>query len=148
MQKLIKKLIKFSSILLIIALSACITRVEKHGYMFELADYQDLSEGVTSKTRAMQIMGSPTIISDLNGEEAWIYYEEEVKRMLFFKPDVASRKIILLKFDKNEILKTLNQYDLADEKKIRFTSDYTKVQSTKIGFFKSIFRNVGQVTPQ
>lgn len=115
--------------------------------MFELSDHALIQEGITSKERVLKIMGSPTIISDFD-EEAWIYYSEDVKKLLFFLPDIEKREILVLKFDKFNVVNKLQKIDLADGAKINFISDYTNVDSHKTGIFKSFFSNVGQVRPQ
>ncbi len=150
MLKLLERFYKavFMVIFLNIALSACVSRVEKQGYMFELADHHLLQEEIITKDKVLRIMGSPSLISDLNDEETWIYYAQDVKKFLFFKPDVINREIISFSFDKNEVLSNLQKFSLNDQQKLSFSSNYTKVNSNKIGIFKSIFSNVGQVRPQ
>ncbi len=128
-----------------IFLTSCIQNQQKHGYAFDLSDYQMLQEGVTTRENVLRFMGSPTIISNLT-DESWIYYSENVENLLFFIPDTKERMILSLKFDGRGILSSLEKFDLSDEKKeLSFTSKYTEVESNKIGFFKSIFSNVGQV---
>lgn len=136
------------SLFLILAMTSCITRVDKYGYMFDLSEYQDLREGVSGQTTVLKSMGSPTIISDLGEDESWIYYQEEVRSLLFFMPDIISRTVITINFDNNGTIKNLEEFDLNKETKLQFSSNYTKVNSQKIGFFKSIFSNVGKVKPQ
>jgi outer membrane protein assembly factor BamE (lipoprotein component of BamABCDE complex) len=117
--------------------------------MFELSDHHLLQEGVTTKDRALRIMGSPSFVSDLDGDEAWVYYEEEVKRTLFFLPDITQRTALVLRFDAHENLRELQNITLASEdEKLHFEQKFTAVDSHKQGFFKSLFGNVGQVRPQ
>lgn len=138
-----KKLI--CAIFLIINLTSCIKNPYRTGYLFDLSDHQLVQEGITSKERVLKIMGSPTIISNLD-EETWIYYSEDSVKVLFFIPDIKERTILTFKFDKSEIVKDLERFNLSDEnQQMKFTSQYTEVSSNKIGFFKSIFSNVGQV---
>lgn len=126
-------------------LSSCVKNSYRLGYLFDLSDHQLLQEGVTSKERVLKIMGSPTMISNLD-EEVWIYYSEDVERILFFIPDIKERTILTLRFDESETVKSIEKFDLSnEEKKMDFASHYTEVNSNKIGFFKSIFSNVGQV---
>ncbi len=128
-----------------IFLTSCMQNQQKHGYVFDLSDYQMLQQGVTTKENVLKFMGSPTIISNLM-DESWIYYSEDVENFLFFIPDTKERMIISLKFDNRGILNSLEKFDLSDESKnLSFSSKYTEVESNKIGFFKSIFSNVGQV---
>lgn len=135
--------------LILTCLTSCLSNSEKRGYAFDLADHHLLQEDVTSKESVMKIMGSPTIISELNGQENWLYYSEDVESFLFFIPKITSRTIFVIKFDDSNTIKNLQKFDLASEKeKLKFISDYTEVKGHKVGFFKSIFSNIGQVKPQ
>lgn len=134
--------------IVILSLSSCISRIDKNGYMFELSEYQSLQEGISSKDTVLKMMGSPTIISNLDDDESWIYYEQDSRSLLFFLPDIVSRNIITINFDNSGTIKKLEKFDLDSEQKMNFVSNYTKVDSRKTGFFKSIFSNIGQVKPQ
>ena len=139
----------FFYIFLLIALNACISKVDKRGYMFDMSDHNLLQEGITSKERVLKIMGSPTLISDLDSDEAWIYYAEDLKRLLFFKPDVISRDVLVVRFNEVGTIRELSRIDLNDEEKqLQFAANFTNVESRKIGFLKSLFSNVGQVKSQ
>jgi outer membrane protein assembly factor BamE (lipoprotein component of BamABCDE complex) len=136
------------AVILLTALNACVSRVEKHGYMFDLSDHETLQEGVTTKERLLMAMGSPTLISDLDADEAWIYYAEDVHRFLFFKPDIIARNLLVVRFDRFDTVSELKKIDLTKGENLHFASHYTAIDSHKVGFFKSIFSNVGQVRPQ
>jgi len=139
----------FFYIFLLIALNACVSKVDKRGYMFDMSDHNLLQEGITSKERVLKIMGSPTLISDLDSDEAWIYYAEDLKRLLFFKPDIISRDVLVVRFNEVGTIRELNRIDLNDEEKqLQFAANFTNVESRKIGFLKSLFSNVGQVKSQ
>jgi outer membrane protein assembly factor BamE (lipoprotein component of BamABCDE complex) len=139
----------FFYIFLLIALNACVSKLDKSGYMFDMSNHNLLQEGITSKERVLKIMGSPTLISDLDSDEAWIYYAENLKRLLFFKPDIISRDVLVIKFNEFGTIRELNRIDLNDEEKqLQFAANFTNVESRKIGFLKSLFSNVGQVKSQ
>jgi len=139
----------FFYIFLLIALNACVSKVDKRGYMFDMSDHNLLQEGITSKERVLKIMGSPTLISDLDSDEAWIYYAEDLKRLLFFKPDVISRDVLVVRFNEVGTIRELSRIDLNnEEKQLQFAANFTNVESRKIGFLKSLFSNVGQVKSQ
>ena len=127
-------------------LSSCISSTDKYGYMFELSDADLLKEGVTTKDGVLRLMGSPTLISDINNEETWIYYSQETKKMLFFKPNIVARNILVLTFNDEELIKSLQKFDLSDESNLKFSSNYTKVKSNQNGLFKSLISNIGKVS--
>ncbi len=135
----------FCSVFCLIFLFGCIKNNDRNGYLFDLSDHHLLQEGVTSKEKVLKIMGSPTLITNFD-DEAWIYYSEEVERVLFFMPKTTQRTIMVLKFDKDQIINSLEKFDLSNEdQNLKFASKYTEVKSNKIGFFKSLYSNVGQV---
>ncbi len=146
-------MLKFSKnaiILLVIVLlsSACNGRITKYGYMFELSDVQMVQKGITSKDRVLRLMGSPTLVLDNLEPEKWIYYEQDVKNFLFFKPKTIAREILVLEFDKNQTVSNIEKYDLSNDKTIHFSRHFTEVKSKETGFFAGIFSNIGQVKPQ
>ncbi len=117
--------------------------------MFDMSDHQMLQEGVSSREGVLKIMGSPTLISDLNSDEAWIYYAEDVKNFLFFKPKIISRTVLVVRFGTDDLVRELNKIDLGNEEaRLDFASNYTAVEDHKSGIFKSIFSNVGQIKAQ
>jgi outer membrane protein assembly factor BamE (lipoprotein component of BamABCDE complex) len=139
----------FCGLIFLITLSSCVSRLDKHGYMFDLSDHELVQEGITTKERVIKIMGSPTTISNFDQDSAWIYYSEDVNRFLFFNPKITARNILVVKFNAKETVKELKKISLQNEEKnLEFVSDYTAVDSHKVGFFKSIFSNVGQIKPQ
>lgn len=125
------------------------SRVEKHGYMFDLSDHDRLQEGVTSKERVLKIMGSPTLVSELDNDETWIYFSENVEHFLFFKPNTEEREVLILSFNEGGVVSNLKKISLSDEdKKMTFATNYTKVDDHETHLFKSFVGNVGQVKPQ
>ena len=100
----------FCIIIMLFASNSCVSRVSNLGYIIDSSDYKMLQEGVTSKEMVLKIMGSPTIISDFDNDEAWVYYSEEVDTFLFFKPEILERTILVLRFD-NDIIRKLKKID-------------------------------------
>jgi len=138
----------FILLLLVTTLNSCVSRVNKHGFMFDLSDQEQLKEEVSTKDFVLRAMGTPTIITDFDDDETWIYYSEDVRNFLFFKPKSVNREILSIKFNRDTISQ-LQRYSLIDEEKINFASNYTEVKNhDEEGFFKSIFSNIGQVRAQ
>ena len=131
-------------LLYLVVLTSC-SQIEKRGYAFDLSDYQLVKEGVTTQEMLIQNMGSPTLISEIDNKEMWIYFSEDVRKLLFFKPKILNRKVMIVGFEKNEIISDINNYDLSNENYIKFANDYTTVKSNKKGFWSQLFGNIGQV---
>ena len=134
-----------SILFVLIILTCCINNAQKRGYSFEFSDYKLIKEGISSKQTVLNFMGSPTLISYIDDQQVWIYFAEDVEKLLFFKPQIRSRQVMTLSFDKTDIVKQVNSYSLKDEQQISFSGDYTKVKSRKEGFWSQLFGNIGQV---
>lgn len=132
-------------ILIVLALASC-NNIEKRGYSFELSDYPILREGLNDKSDVLTIMGSPSFVSNANNnQELWVYYSEDVKKLLFFKPEILNRKIITISFANDNKINKIIDYDLSSQTPIQFNSDYTKVANQNPSWWSRIFGNIGQV---
>ncbi len=140
--------IKFFIVCVFFMLSACLSRHQDHGYIFESIKKDDLRVDLSSKNEVFAVMGSPTVkIYEENGEH-WVYFSENVKKLLFFKPKIVEREVFVVKFNDSDKVKEFATYSLNDQRKIDFEAQTTAVLDRKPGFFKSIIGNIGQVTPQ
>ena len=139
----------FTFLLLFFAIFACSFRVEKSGYMFDNNDIDFIKKGVTSKTTLLKSLGTPTIVSQIDDKELWIYYSENSKYILFFKPTIIERDILLLKFDEENRVDDIKKLDLKDEdRQYFFNQNKTFVQGHKNNLFKSIYENIGSIIPR
>ena len=139
----------FKKIFIIICLiltTSCLSRVEKRGYSFELSDHHLVKKGISNKETVVRLMGSPTFTSEIDNEELWIYYSEEVRKLLFLKPKIKKRKIITISFDKTNIANQIQHYSLDDGKNLSFSSKHTEVKAINEGFWSDIFGNIGQIS--
>ena len=126
-------------------ISSC-SQIEKRGYSFELSGYEELHENIHNKEDVKKLMGYPTFTDyNENGNETWFYYSEEVKNLLFFRPKILSRQITSIKFGKNQIISQITNYDLEDEKELKFSQNLTPVKINEKRWWQKIFGNIGSV---
>ncbi len=143
--------IKFIKLFLILAFfltSSCLSHYQDHGYIFESIEKDQLKADLSSKNEVYAVMGSPTIKFEGENGENWVYYSENVRKLLFFKPKIMKREVFVVKFKDNDIIEEFATYSLNDQREIDFDEDFTQASDKKPGFFDSIFGNIGQVTPQ
>ena len=109
-------------------LNSCVARYEKHGYIFDTYKSNMFQKGVSSKRTVLNDLGSPTVYFKLNNKEYFIYFYEEIKHLLFFKPKTTDRKILLITFDNFENIKDLEFYNLNHENRdFKFSNETTKI---------------------
>lgn len=137
----------FLTIFLSISLVSCKFRIDKSGYIFDNIDTNFIQKDITSKNSLLKNMGSPSIVTWIKDDEYWIYYSEEVKHILFMKPSIIDRNIILLKFNGDRV-NYFKKLDLNDQDGKFFSNlNKTYVKGHKSNFFKELFSNVGTVRP-
>ena len=137
--KYIARLINFKvAMVLFFLLTSCVARYEKHGYIFDTYQPNMFQKGVSSKRTVLHDLGSPTIYFKLNNKEHFIYFYEEIKHLLFFKPKTTDRKILLITFDSLENIKDLEFYNLNNENSdFKFSHETTKInrKNTLVDYF-------------
>lgn len=138
---------KLLNILILLLLSSCLTRIEKEGYNFDLSNYQIIKEDITSKNEVKRILGSPSLISFIANDPIWIYFSQKKEKLLFFKPKITDRKILTIKFDRNQkFVKKINLYDLKDQNNLNYISDKTEIENINQNIFSEIFGNIGKIS--
>ena len=135
----------FFSVLLLNCLSSCVIK-GSHGYMFEYSDSHLIDIG-SDKLSVYNAMGSPSFISDIDGE-TWFYLNEKTESFLFLPSRVVDRKILALEFTFNKVSNIRNFTKADQAKNFSFNSNKTFVDEHKSGWIKNLFSNVGQVRPQ
>jgi outer membrane protein assembly factor BamE (lipoprotein component of BamABCDE complex) len=136
---------KFLIITLCFSFLSCANKFD-HGYMFEYSNVNLLEIGVDKNT-VRNLMGSPTLISDIDNE-VWFYISEKTESFLFLKPKIINREILAIEFINNKV-SDLHKLDLNNQlKNFKFSPKKSFVMDHKTGFFSDLFGNVGQVKPQ
>jgi len=133
------------SLILLLCLSSCVIK-GSNGYMFEYCDSHLIDVG-SDKLSVFNIMGSPTFISDIDGE-TWFYFNEKSESWLFFKPKIVDRKILALEFTNNKVSNIRELSKANQAQNFAFDDNKTFVAEHKLGWIKNLFSNVGQVKPQ
>ncbi|MDA9817638.1 hypothetical protein N9C35_01195 [Flavobacteriaceae bacterium] len=124
-------------------LMSCVSH-NNRGYSFEHEDYSFIKKGLSKKQYVLESMGQPTI----KDQDSWIYFGEKTENILFIRPWAIKRKIIFLKFDKNETVAEIKNFTLDDQSQISFNNDKTKIDDKNknliIEALKSTLKNIGQ----
>lgn len=132
---------------LMLAFTGC-AQVEKRGYNFDLSEYKNVKIGISNKQEVLELMGAPSLTSNLEpDQEVWIYFAENVKKFLFFKPQILNRQIMVIHFTDSGDVQKIENLNLSDQKNLAFNSNSTPVDSKKESIWRGIFGNIGTVRP-
>lgn len=130
----------------LLILCSCTHKIDNQGYIFDDLDFSKIQKNVTSKNTILQIYGSPSFYSDVSSKEYWFYYSNQIKKFLFFKPEILNQNILIVSFDEDNRVDFMKILDIKDKDySFYFNINRTEVKGHDKGFFKSIFENVGTI---
>jgi outer membrane protein assembly factor BamE (lipoprotein component of BamABCDE complex) len=127
------------------AISACDPIKTDQGYRIDPEQLVMLESGVTNKDGVLELMGSPSSIATFQTEgDAWYYISSKSEHIAFFKKEVTERNVIVVKFDVNDVVAEIKDYDKEDGEEIQIVERTTPTGGRKLGFFEQLFGNFGR----
>ena len=124
----------------------CSKIVEQNGVPTNDEIFQQLNIGKTTKSKVKKILGDPIMI-DNQLVETWIYFSQKIEKFAFFEPKLSSRKVILLSF-KNNILIKKESFSQKDSKIIEISTKKVISGGRKLTVLQQIFGNIGNFSSQ
>ncbi|MEK9733080.1 MAG: outer membrane protein assembly factor BamE [Paracoccaceae bacterium] len=112
-------------VLVMATLAACGGQYRNHGYMPLAEDVDALIVGVDTRDSIIEVMGVPTTGGILT-EEAMYYVRSRVHHKGYVKPNEIQRDVLVLSFDKNQILRNVERFGIEKGKLIRLEHRVTE----------------------
>ena len=107
----------------------------------DLYDYENLK----NKQEILSFIGEPNFIDPV--ENKYYYFSEQIKTKNFYNKKIENRTMLVFLFDKDANVEKFIQYNLDDEKDIKYIKESTPNELIKRGLIQKIFGGVGQTTP-
>jgi outer membrane protein assembly factor BamE (lipoprotein component of BamABCDE complex) len=127
-----------------LTLGACAPITAHQGFQAIEASPKDVKVGVDTKSTVMERLGSPSSVSTFD-QNTWYYISQITDRVAFYKPQVRSRDIIAIGFDKTtEQVASVNTYTLKDGKVIAFNGRETPTRGRELTILEQLLGNVGR----
>jgi len=97
---------------------------------------------IKNKNQMINELGQPSYIDPI--EDKYFYYSEKKIYKNFFEKKIISRVLIVFELSLEDKIKSINVYNLEDEKKIAIVKEKTKNNLIKRGLIEKIFGGVGK----
>ena len=127
-------------------LAACGGQYRNHGYMPLAEDVDALIVGVDTRDSIIEVMGVPTTGGVLT-EEAMYYVRSRVHHKGYVKPNEIQRDVLVLSFDKNQILRNVERFGIEKGKLIRLEHRVTEAPSGDRSILQQIIGSIGGFNP-
>ena len=139
--------INLTIIILIIStliLTSCTEKISYSGKMFNL---NENIYNLNTKKETISYLGYPNYIDPI--EKKYFYYSEKKISKNFFNNKIIDRKLIVIHFNSNDTIKSIDEYDLSSQNQIKLVEDQTTNEIFKQGLLEKVFGGIGKepITP-
>jgi len=142
-----KQTCKMLALVLVMAtFPACGGQYRNHGYMPLAEDVDALIVGVDTRDSIIEVMGVPTTGGVLT-EEAMYYVRSRVHHKGYVKPNEIQRDVLVLSFDKNQILRNVERFGIEKGKLIRLEHRVTEAPGGDRSVLQQIIGSIGGFNP-
>lgn len=125
------------------ALVACTPRIDPRGNLPDAERLAEIKPGEQTRDEVAEILGSPSTIGNFDGE-TWIYIAEQTETLAFFEPEVKERQVVILKFDKEGIVTSIDKLSAGDGKKVQHNERETPTVGYEITIMEQLLGNLGR----
>jgi len=133
-------------VLVMATLAACGGQYRNHGYMPLAEDVDALIVGVDTRDSIIEVMGVPTTGGVLT-EEAMYYVRSRVHHKGYVKPNEIQRDVLVLSFDKNQILRNVERFGIEKGKLIGLEHRVTEAPGGDRSILQQIIGSIGGFNP-
>ena len=125
-------------------LSACSPITSYSGFQAIDSDPKDVKVGTDTKSTVRAKLGSPSVQSTFD-PNVWFYVNQIKERVAFRRPQVTSRNVTAITFNKDtEMVETVNVYTLKDGKVIAFNDRETPTRGREMTVLEQLLGSVGR----
>ena len=124
-----------------------ISCAEKSTYTGKIINFENkLYSNYKYKEEVLKNLGIPSFIDPI--EKKYFYFSEKKISKNFFDNKITERKLIVFQFNSEELIISLNEFNLDDANEINLIKEKTSDEIIKKGLLERVFGGVGAVPRQ
>lgn len=128
---------------LALLLGACSPTIEVRGYVPDEEVLASVRAGVDNQQSVSDMLGTPSTVATFD-TDVWYYVSTTQRREAFFDPELVSRTIVAVEFDRNGNVADMRRYSLADGRIVAFIDRETPTRGRELTFLEQMFGNFGR----
>lgn len=127
-----------------LVLGGCQAITTYSGYQAIEDSPADVKIGADTKSTVRATLGSPSAMSTFD-PNVWYYVTQVKERVAFRRPQITSRTIVALTFDREtEVVRAVEQFSLKDGRVIAFNDRETPTRGRELTILEQLLGNVGR----
>lgn len=115
------------------------------GAQVDQDELKQLVPGTSTKKDVEALIGSPT--SKGTFDDHWIYISQTTHTRIAMLPGVDKQDVVELSFDKDGVLRTIDQRNIRDGKSIAMVARTTPSPGSESTFMQQLLGNIGRFNP-
>ena len=123
-------------------MAACAETVNTRGQIILPSRLAQIQPGVSTKQDVLQLLGSPSTQGTMN-DNRWYYISSSVGTTSFTPHDLKSRQVVIIDFDANGVVASLNQKGKSDGKEVSPEAAATETHGQAMGIIDQFMGNLG-----
>ncbi len=132
-----------ATLLLVLPLADCAPTLAQRGQLVPPEQLAQLKTGTMTRGDVIAKIGTPTSIAPFD-DTTWYYIGEDTSQSAFFAPKIIQRRVVQLQFDKDGLLKTINEKTAKDAQTVPVAKQTTRVDGEDPTVLQQLIGNVGR----
>jgi outer membrane protein assembly factor BamE (lipoprotein component of BamABCDE complex) len=125
-------------------LAACSPEKVVHGTLPDKELVAEIKPGQTRQEDVTRILGTPSATATFD-KETWYYVGERTETLAFFKPDVLEHRVVVVRFDKEGVVRDIEQVDATKAgKDVSLVERETPTKGKELTILQQLIGNVGR----
>ncbi|MBV6632737.1 MAG: outer membrane protein assembly factor BamE [Alphaproteobacteria bacterium] len=133
--------------LISLTVAGCSPVVATRGNLIEDKTLAQLEVDEMNRIDVLNLFGTPTSRATFD-QDTWYYIGQTTEQTAFFEPEVTDRRILKLQFDREGVLRDVQELSLEDAQEIDTVSRETPTRGRQLGVLEQLLGNLGRFNPE
>jgi len=124
-------------------LAACSPTLTNHGNIPDAEIVQSIRIGKSNRDQIQAMLGTPSAVATFD-KEAWYYVGTRTSRIAFLEPDLLEREVLVIRFDKDGVVRQMERLDKQDGRDVQIVDRRTLTRGKELTVLEQLLGNVGK----
>ena len=119
--------------------------VDHRGYVPDPQALASIRPGIDNKDSIQTRLGTPSTTANFD-TTTWYYISAEEHNFLYYRPQITNQEVVAIKFDKDDLVSSIEHYDMKDAKNVTPVARETPTRGKQLTFMQQMFGNFGHIS--